>query len=70
VREGRIELNSRVRTSMILIGHREVQCEKVCNQEKIGKRTKYLSELSDPDILDGFPTDSETRKSINQSKGN
>jgi hypothetical protein len=49
---------------MILIGHREVQCEKVCNQEKIGKRTKFLSELSDPESLDGSPTDSET---INQA---
>ena len=48
---------------MILVGHREVQCEKVCNQEKFGKRTKCLSELSDPESLDGSPTDSET---INQ----
>jgi hypothetical protein len=48
---------------MILASHREVQCEKVCNQEKIGKKGKNLSELSDPEILDGSPTDSKT---INQ----
>jgi hypothetical protein len=64
VREGRAEMNSRVRTSMILVGHREVQCDKVCNQEIFGKRTKNLSELSDPESLDGSPTDSET---INQA---
>ena len=64
VREGRTELNSRVRTSMILVGHREVQCEKVCNQEKFGKRTKILTELSDPESLDGSLTNSET---INQA---
>ena len=29
---------------------------------KFGKRTKFLSELSDPESLDGSPTDSETRK--------
>jgi hypothetical protein len=45
---------------MILAGHREVQCEKVCNQEKFRKRTKILSELSDPKSLDGSPIDSET----------
>jgi hypothetical protein len=47
---------------MILIGHRRVQCENVCNQEKIGKRTKNLGEISDPESLDGSPTDSEARK--------
>jgi hypothetical protein len=64
VREGHTELNSRVQTSMILASHREVQCEKVYNQEKFGKRTKNLSELSDPKSLDGSPTNSET---INQA---
>jgi hypothetical protein len=49
---------------MILVRHKEVQCEKVCNQEKFGKRTKILSEPSDPESLDGSPTDSET---INQA---
>ena len=29
---------------------------------KFGKRTKILSELSNPESLDGSPTDSETRK--------
>jgi hypothetical protein len=29
---------------------------------KFGKRRKILSELSDPESLDGSPTDSETRK--------
>jgi hypothetical protein len=29
---------------------------------KFGKRTKILSELLDPESLDGSPTDSETRK--------
>ena len=48
VQEGHTKLNSRVRTSMILVGHREVQCEKVCNQEKFGKRKKLLSELLGP----------------------
>jgi hypothetical protein len=69
VREGRTELNTRVQTSMILAGHREVQCEKVCNQEKFGKRTELLSELLDPESLYGSPKDSET---INQGmkKGN
>ena len=62
VLEDRTDLNSRVRTSMILAGHREVQCEKVCNQEKFGKRTKILSELPDPESLDGSPTNSETDK--------
>ena len=51
VREGHTELNSMVRTSIILTGHREVQCEKVCNQEKFGKRTKLLSELLDLESL-------------------
>jgi len=59
VREGCTELNSRVRTSMTLAGHREVQCEKVCNQEKFGKMTKILSELLGPESLYGSPTDSE-----------
>jgi hypothetical protein len=49
---------------MILAGHREVQCENFFNQEKIGKRTKKNCEFSDPESLDGSPTNSET---INQS---
>ena len=60
MREGFIELNSRVQTSMILASHREVQCEKVCNQVKFGKGTKILSELLGPESLYGSPTDSET----------
>jgi hypothetical protein len=63
VREVRTELNTRVRTSVILAGYREVQCEKVCDQANFGKMTEILSELSDPESLDGFPTDSDT---INQ----
>jgi hypothetical protein len=47
VREGRTELNTRVKTSMMLTGHKKVQCEKVCNQANFGKRTKRLSELLD-----------------------
>jgi hypothetical protein len=58
-----------VQTSMILTGHREVQCEKVCNQEKFGKRTKILSELLDRESLDGSPTDSETRKQAIKERG-
>jgi hypothetical protein len=49
---------------MILAVHKEVQCEKVCNQEKNGKRKKKLSELSYRESLDGSPTKSET---INQA---
>jgi hypothetical protein len=64
VKEGRTEMNSRVRTSMILAGHIEVQCEKVCNQEFFWKKDKILSELSDPKSLDGSHTDSKT---INQA---
>jgi hypothetical protein len=37
-----------------------VQCGSVCKQKKFGKRTKGLSELSNPESLDGCPTDSET----------
>jgi hypothetical protein len=51
VREVRTGSNSRVRTSMILTGHREVQCEKVFNQEKFGKRKFFLSELLGPGSL-------------------
>jgi hypothetical protein len=39
-----------------------VKCGNVYNQKEFGKRTKSLSELSDPESLDGYPTDSETRK--------
>jgi hypothetical protein len=46
---------------MSLVGHKEVQCEKVYNQEKFGKRKKNLSEISDPESLDGSPIDSETK---------
>jgi hypothetical protein len=28
---------------------------------KFGKRTKFLRELSDPESLDGSPTDSDTK---------
>jgi hypothetical protein len=37
-----------------------IQCGYLCKQRKIGKRTKILNELSDPESLDGSPTDSET----------
>lgn len=60
VREGCTELNNRVRTSMIHTGHREVQCERVCNQEKFWKRKKKLSELLGPESLWGSLTNSET----------
>jgi hypothetical protein len=62
VREGRTGLNSRVRKSRVFTGCIQVKCENVCNQKEFGKRTKSLSELSDPESLDGSPTDSETRK--------
>jgi hypothetical protein len=39
-----------------------VQCENGCKQEKFGEKTKFLRELSDPESLDRFPTDSETIK--------
>jgi hypothetical protein len=51
LREARIELNTRVKTSVILAGYRRVQCEKVCNQENFGKKTKLLRELLDPGSL-------------------
>ena len=38
-----------------------MQCENG-KQEKFGKRTKFLRELSDPESLDRSPTDSETIK--------
>jgi hypothetical protein len=53
-------MNSRVRKLMILTGYRKVQCEKVCNQGKFGKGTKFLSEILGPESLYGSPTDSET----------
>jgi hypothetical protein len=37
-----------------------IQCGNACKQRKIGKREKSLKELSDPESLDGSPTDSET----------
>ena len=51
VREGRTELNTRVKTSMIITGYRKVQCEKVCNRENFGKMTELLRELLDPGSL-------------------
>jgi hypothetical protein len=39
-----------------------VQCENGYKQEKFGKRTKFLRELSDPESLDRSHTDSETIK--------
>jgi hypothetical protein len=62
LRDVRTELNTRVRTLVILAGYRKVQCKKVCNQAKFGERTKILSKHSDPESLDGSPIDSETRK--------
>jgi hypothetical protein len=47
---------------MVLVGHKEVQCENVCNQRKILKMIGNLSELLDPKSLDGCPIDSETIK--------
>jgi hypothetical protein len=47
-----------------------VKCGNVCNQKEFLKMTKSLSEISDPESLDGSPTDSEDRKTSNQSKGN
>jgi hypothetical protein len=58
----RTGLNTKVRTQVILVGYQRVQCENGCKQAKFGKRTKFLRELSDPESLDGSPTDSETRK--------
>jgi hypothetical protein len=46
---------------MVFASSRQVQCETVCNQRDFGKRTKNLSELSDPENLDGSPTNSKTR---------
>jgi hypothetical protein len=51
VREVHTELNNRVRTLVVLAGYRRVQCEKVCNQAKFGKKTKILRELLDPESL-------------------
>jgi hypothetical protein len=45
---------------VVLAGHREVPCKKVCNQGKFGKKTKLLSELIGLESLYGSPTDSET----------
>jgi hypothetical protein len=49
--EVRTELNTRVRTLVILMGYREVQCEKVCNQANFGKMAELLRELLDPGSL-------------------
>jgi hypothetical protein len=54
-------LNSEVRKSKVFAGHIQVQCGNVYNQKEFGKRTKSLSELSDPESLDGSPTYSVTR---------
>jgi hypothetical protein len=62
VREGHTELRSRVQKSRVFEGCIRVKCGNVCNQNKFGKRTKSLSELSNPESLDGSPTESETRK--------
>jgi hypothetical protein len=62
VREGHTRLNNRVQKSRVFIGCIQVKCGNVCNQKEFGKRTKILNELSDPESLDGSPTDSETRK--------
>jgi hypothetical protein len=62
VRKCRTGLNSEVRKSKFFTGCIQVKCGNVCNQKEFGKRTKSLSELSDPESLDGSPTDSETRK--------
>jgi hypothetical protein len=51
LREFRTEMNTRVRTLVILVGYRKVQCEKVCNQANFGKKTKPLRELLDPGSL-------------------
>ena len=61
VRTGRTGLNSEVLKSRFFVGSRQVQCETVCNQRDFGKREKNLSELSDPESLDGSPIDLETR---------
>jgi hypothetical protein len=47
LREVRTEMNTRVRTSVILTGYRKVQCEKVCNQANFGKVIGLLRELLD-----------------------
>jgi hypothetical protein len=62
VRECHTGLNSRVRKSRGFAGCIQVKCGNVCNQKEFGKGQKSLSELSDPESLDGSPTDSETRK--------
>jgi hypothetical protein len=62
VREGHTGLNSRVRKSRVFAGCIQVKCGNVCNQKEFGKRAKSLSELLDPESLDGSPTDLETRK--------
>jgi hypothetical protein len=61
VRKCRIGLNSEVRKSKFFVGCIQMKCKNVFNQKEFGKRTKILSELSDPESLDGSPTDSETK---------
>jgi hypothetical protein len=51
LQEVRIELNTRVRTSFILAGYKQVQCEEVCNQANFGKMTGIVRELLDPGSL-------------------
>jgi hypothetical protein len=62
VREGHTGLISRVQKSRAFIGYIHVKCGNVCNQKEFGKSKKSLSELSDPESLDGSPIDSKTRK--------
>jgi hypothetical protein len=64
VRKCHTGLNSEVQKSNFFIGCIQVKCRNVYNQKEFGKRTKSLSELLDPESLDGSPTDSET---INQA---
>jgi len=49
-----------VQKSKVFVGCVRLQCGIVCKQNKFGKRTKDLSELSNPEGLDGCPADSET----------
>jgi hypothetical protein len=40
----------------------------ICKQKEFGKMTKSISELSDPESLDGSPTYSKTRKQAIKAK--
>ena len=61
MREVRTEPNSRVQTSIILIGTKGYSARMPINKKKFEKGLN-LSELSDAESLDGSPTDSETKK--------